>query len=376
MPVSYTHLSRIVVSREDARVTRLRPDPRSLASGGDCLAVSARQPHLASMPTTGNGSSAESLSSALPHAGDSPESPRAMETDDPLPVDESDEFATVGRRRRPTKKPKRTHSTGSASSRTSAMDIGPSQGQQAAVPTASVTAPAAAAVGRAPPLFVHGVSNVAALYRRLIAAHGLSADKLDLKLLGGDTVKVVVRRLEDHRLVEAFLQAHSLQYHTFSPKRVKPLSVILRGLDAHTDPQEILLELRELGYPVQAIFRLFTNSETRVPLPLVRLHLEKGEAADKIFHLTRLFGFRIRVESCCPPGKLAQCHRCQRFGHHTDVCRSGPACLRCSLGHSTQACTVADKSQYRCINCGEGHAANYSNCPVYRACLLYTSRCV
>ena len=152
--------------------------------------------------------------------------------------------------------------------------------------------------------------------------------------------------------------------------RVKPLSVILRGLDAHTDPQEILLELRELGYPVQAIFPLFTNSETRVPLPLVRLHLEKGQAADKIFHLTRLFGFRVRVESSRPPGKLAQCHRCQRFGHHTDVCRSAPACLRCSLRHSTQACTVADKSYYRCINCGEGHAANYSNCPVYRAELL------
>ena len=132
---------------------------------------------------------------------------------------------------------------------------------------------------------------------------GLSAKKFDLKLLGGDTVKVVVRRIEDHRLVEAFLQANNLQYHTFSLKRVKPLSVILRGLDAHTDPQEILLELREIGYPVQAIFRLFTNSENRVPLPLVRLHLEKGEAADKIFHLTRLFGFRVRVESSRPPGQ-------------------------------------------------------------------------
>ena len=54
------------------------------------------------------------------------------------------------------------------------------------------------------PLYVHSVSNVAALYRRLIAAHGLSADKLDLKLLGGDTVRIVVRQLEDHRLVEAF----------------------------------------------------------------------------------------------------------------------------------------------------------------------------
>ena len=130
------------------------------------------------------------------------------------------------------------------------------------------------------------------------------------------------------------------------------------------------MELRDLGYPVQAIFRLFTHSETRVPLPLVRLQLEKGEAADKIFQLTRLFGFRVRVETSRPQGKLAQCHRCQRFGHHTDVCRNAPACLRCSLGHSTQACTVADKTKFRCINCGQGHAASNVNCPVYKAELL------
>ena len=103
----------------------------------------------------------------------------------PLLVEETDEYVTVGPRRRPAKKLRRNHSSESASSRTSAMDIGPSQDQQAAVLTISVAAPAAPAVGRALPLFIHRVSNVAALYGRLIAAHGLSADKRDLKLLGG-----------------------------------------------------------------------------------------------------------------------------------------------------------------------------------------------
>ena len=42
------------------------------------------------------------------------------------------------------------------------------------------------------------------------------------------------------------------------------------------------MELQDLSYPVQAIFRLFTNSETWVPLPIVCLDLEKGEAADNI----------------------------------------------------------------------------------------------
>ena len=61
-------------------------------------------------------------------------------------------------------------------------------------------------------MFVNGVTNVAAFCRRLIAAPRLSRDQLELKLLGGDTVKVVVKRLEDHRMIEAFLLANS-----FSP---------------------------------------------------------------------------------------------------------------------------------------------------------------
>ena len=158
------------------------------------------------------------------------------------------------------------------------------------------------------------------------------------RLLGGDTVKVVVKRLEDHRLFETFLQANTLRYHTFFPCRVRPLSVFLRELHAHTDPQEILLDLHELGFPVQAIFRLHTNSNPRVPLPIVRLHLKKGKADDKVFHLTRLFGFRVKMEMSRPPGKLQQRHRCG------------------------------------CLSQCSGLLMRFYGTP--DACLLYTSRCV
>ena len=70
----------------------------------------------------------------------------------------------------------------------------------------------------------------------------------------------------------------------------------IRGLHAHNDPQEILLELHDLEFPAQAIFRLYTAPTSRLPLPIVRLHLDKGEVADKIFSLTQLFGFHVHVE--------------------------------------------------------------------------------
>ena len=75
-----------------------------------------------------------------------------------------------------------------------------------------------------------------------------------MKLFGGGTVKMVVKQLEHHPMVEVevFQLADPMQCHTFSPRCVKPLSVILHDIDAHIDQEEILLKLRELGFPVLA----------------------------------------------------------------------------------------------------------------------------
>ena len=72
------------------------------------------------------------------------------------------------------------------------------------------------------------------------------------------------------------------RYHTFSPKHVKPLSLVLRGLDVESPLEEILDELRELGYPVRAVRRVFTPAGPRRPIPLVRILVENSEAGTSL----------------------------------------------------------------------------------------------
>lgn len=57
---------------------------------------------------------------------------------------------------------------------------------------------------------------------RLIAAPGLSADKDVMKLLADDTVKIAFCQVGSHRLFEAFLQASSILFYTFSLRHIKP----------------------------------------------------------------------------------------------------------------------------------------------------------
>ena len=113
----------------------------------------------------------------------------------PLPGDETDAFVAVGPRGRPVKKPRRNRSS-STSSSASAMEVVPADGESGPGPTASGGAQAPPAAVRIPPVYVHGVNNVTGFYRRLIVAPGLSPANVDLKLLGGDTVKIVVRGMD------------------------------------------------------------------------------------------------------------------------------------------------------------------------------------
>ena len=57
---------------------------------------------------------------------------------------------------------------------------------------------------------LEGMANVTTFYRWLIVAFGHSGHKIDQKCLGGDTVKVVDKKLEDHHMVEALLQVNDL----------------------------------------------------------------------------------------------------------------------------------------------------------------------
>jgi len=61
--------------------------------------------------------------------------------------------------------------------------------------------------------------------------------------------------------------------------------------------------------------------------------------------------------------KPLRCFRCNIFGHSSNFCRRNVVCSSCAGGHFVTDCP--DKSKLKCINCGQGHSAAYTKCPVY-----------
>lgn len=75
------------------------------------------------------------------------------------------------------------------------------------------------------------------------------------------------------------------------------MALVLRGLHTHSDPQDVLHELRELGFPVVAASRLYSTVGPRKLLLLLRLVIEKGKRINQLLDLN--IKLIIRVEPCC-----------------------------------------------------------------------------
>ncbi|KAI5641578.1 hypothetical protein NE865_06335 [Phthorimaea operculella] len=57
-----------------------------------------------------------------------------------------------------------------------------------------------------------------------------------------------------------------------------------------------------------------------------------------------------------------QCHRCCRFGHTKDKCRSKPRCSKCGEEHDAVSCGV---TVFSCVNCSGAHPATAKLCPEF-----------
>lgn len=74
----------------------------------------------------------------------------------------------------------------------------------------------------------------------------------------------------------------------------------------------------------------------------------------------------VRIEGWRGSGGVAQCHRCQAYGHSSYGCHNTPRCVRCAGEHVVADCPRTREEPATCINCGKPHAANYRHCPIYR----------
>lgn len=154
-------------------------------------------------------------------------------------------------------------------------------------------------------------------------------------------IKITVQTPKDHRALTALLRSKKLAFFTFALEEERDLRVVIRGLPKEIEIKQIETDLKNKGFHVRGVHRLYKKQTTKVHLDLVLVSLPLTAESKAIYNITTLCNLSgIKVEVPHTRGAPGQCHNCQTYGHAAKNCDLPPRCVKClTSGHSTANCT-------------------------------------
>lgn len=199
---------------------------------------------------------------------------------------------------------------------------------------------------------------------------------ISFELNRNGSCKVFMRSLDAHEKLCNFLNNNKILYFTYDSKCDNKFKVVLKGLPNFLAIDEIEAELKKLlGVNFIRVIKMKTkrqNISGASQLPdLYLVHFNKNEvnSLKSLEKANILFYIRIKWEHFRRFGNtqtnVTQCRNCQRYGHGTKNCHMIQKCMICSsIVHAKDECPVqAERSKFKCANCGGAHKSNDWDCP-------------
>lgn len=180
-------------------------------------------------------------------------------------------------------------------------------------------------------------------------------------------LRIFPETLTDHKAIMTLLDKNDTQYYTHDLPEDKTLRVVVRGVVGVISPTELCEELTELGFEIINVSQMHRRSANGEKdwLPLALVHIKKTDKSNEIFKLNHIRQIKCKIEPQRRSKYIAQCHRCQTFGHSQTHCKLEPRCVKCSEKHFAHECQKPDNTPPTCANCGLSHPANYKGCKAY-----------
>lgn len=214
-----------------------------------------------------------------------------------------------------------------------------------------------------PPIYL---KNVKDNYKVIEAAVQEQAPQSKVTVLRDDQVKVNTANSDGFRHLSEFLRNEGCEFYTYQDKQTRPYSVMVKGIHKSLPESEIQTRF-QAEYPALGQVQVTRKLQrmTKNPLDMCIVTFKNGTNIDDIHKITSLQGVKISVESIKASKLVAQCKKCQGFGHTKNYCGLEAKCVKCSKKHRTEECTKPREVHPRCANCNSGeHPASYRGCPV------------
>lgn len=238
----------------------------------------------------------------------------------------------------------------------------PSNNRSDAVPSTSATTQKP----RKPPPIVVLNLDCKAMSENLKQTIGSNA--FSFRRVSKETTHILTTNITDHKIVKQTLEGTSTSFHSFTPKEEQQINIVLRHLDSTYDEADVLasIESLQLDIVVSKVMLLPTKHNH-----LWLIQLNPGSDAKQLVHQRHLLNQTVVFEYKKNNG-MAQCKKCQLFGHSARNCHHKYRCVKCTDTHLPGQCPrtltphIAENTLPSCVNCqATDHPANFRGCPAY-----------
>lgn len=176
----------------------------------------------------------------------------------------------------------------------------------------------------------------------------------------------------DYEKVKMNLQKTKAKFYTFTPKIEKAKTILLKGLSAKTDTNEIFEELKSFENENLKFVKFATKTSIKneLDLPIFLIQISGDSKINELKAIKSLF-YRCIYWEHLKKQEIPQCRRCQNCFHSAANCYLPPRCVKCNDNHESSTCALKSPENERdklfCVLCKKhGHPASYKGCEKYQ----------
>lgn len=200
-----------------------------------------------------------------------------------------------------------------------------------------------------------------------------------IKLVNRNLVGLYLSKMEDHVKTKDFLTELGLNFFTFTPRELRPFSLMIRGLSSTYDIEDLRQFLEGCGLELDVLKIIKLERDRWI------VQLGNGSDVAGFKRLQYILHCRVNVKRH-RSGGLTQCRNCQRFGHISTNCKMVFRCVKCGGSHGPDNCSIPERDlntmenvvtepstgrivktigvPVHCVNCRtDGHVASSKECP-------------
>ncbi|GFW07246.1 putative RNA-directed DNA polymerase from transposon X-element [Trichonephila clavipes] len=157
-----------------------------------------------------------------------------------------------------------------------------------------------------PPVFLEITTD----YRNQMKVLNSKYPKLCSKMTG-EYLKLYTDTDDEYYELQAFLENIKYKFFSITPKKDRPIKVVINGLPRDTDTKDIHADLIDAGFTILKVTQLI-GKITKEKIPVFLVSLPRNIPNAKIFDLKKLSYLSINVG-------VTQCYSCNKFNHTADM---------------------------------------------------------